>query len=114
MRWRINGDILDTVLVCLKEKIAVGDLPVMKDFPLPRVPEGVVLDSSGKLRAPSRREDESEEDFKERRKTHYAYKRLVEKVGGGRHGFCTAAVCLSLLVWLGHAVDRHVLEFDVV
>lgn len=75
------------MLVCLRDKIAVGDLPVMKDFPLPPVPEGVVLESSGKLRAPSRREDETEEDFKERRKTHYAYKRLVDKVGGGGMAF---------------------------
>lgn len=80
VRWRINADILDTVLVCLRDKIAVGDLPVMNDLPLPPVPEGVVLDGSGKLKAPFRRDDEPEEDFKERRKTHYTYKRLVDKV----------------------------------
>ncbi|CAN0442358.1 unnamed protein product, partial [Ectocarpus sp. 12 AP-2014] len=33
VRWRINGHVLDTVMVCLRDKIAVGDLPVIKDLP---------------------------------------------------------------------------------
>ncbi|CAM9586380.1 unnamed protein product, partial [Hapterophycus canaliculatus] len=80
VRWRINGDILDTVLVCLTDKIAVGDLPVIKDLPLPPVPESVIVDSSGRLKAPSKRDDEDEEEFQERKSAHYAYKRLVDKV----------------------------------
>lgn len=69
------------MLTCLREKIVVGDLPVLKDIPLPPLPEGVMLDGTGKLIAPTRRDEEEEEDFKERRKAHYAYKRLVDKVG---------------------------------
>ncbi|CAM9263757.1 unnamed protein product [Scytosiphon promiscuus] len=80
VRWRINGDILDTVLVCLRDKIAVGDLPVINDLPLPPVPESVIVDSSGRLKAPSKRDDEDEADFTERKSAHYAYKRLVDKV----------------------------------
>ena len=68
------------MLICLREKIAVGDLPVLKDIPLPPLPEGVVMDGTGRLQAPTRRDDEEEDDFKERRKAHYAYKRLVDKV----------------------------------
>ena len=98
VRWRINADILDTVLVCLRDKIAVGDLPVMNDLPLPPVPEGVVLDGSGKLKAPFRRDDEPEEDFKERRKTHYTYKRLVDKVSeeAWRVYDCCPGLCIPL------------------
>ncbi|CAN0414773.1 unnamed protein product [Pylaiella littoralis] len=80
VRWRINGHILDTVLTCLRDKIAVGDLPVGEDLPLPPVPEGVIVDGRGMLRAPTKQDGEEEEDFKERRKRHYAYRRLVEKV----------------------------------
>lgn len=86
VRWRINEKILDTVLTCLREKIAVGDLPVLKDIPLPPVPEGVIVDGTGRLKAPSKRDDEEEEDFKERRKAHYTYKRLVDKVGADADG----------------------------
>lgn len=68
------------MLTCLEEKIAVGDLPVVKDIPLPPPPEGVVLDGTGKLKVPTRRDDEEEEDFKERRKAHNAYKWLVDRV----------------------------------
>lgn len=71
---------MDTVLTCLKEKIAVGDLPVGKDIPLPPLPEGVIMASTGKLKTPSKRDDEEEEDYKERQKAHYAYKRVVDKV----------------------------------
>lgn len=76
---------MDTVLVCLKGKIAVGDLPVINDLPLPPVPESVILDSKGKLKAPSKRDDEDEDEFQERRKAHYAYKRLVDKVRSHCH-----------------------------
>lgn len=68
-------------MTCLRDKIPVGDLPVDKDLPLPPIPEGVVVDGRGILKAPTRRDDEDEEDFKKRRKTHYGYRRLLEKVG---------------------------------
>lgn len=68
-------------MICLRDKIAVGDLPVGKDLPLPPIPEGVVVDGRGMLKAPTRRDDEEEEVFKERKKTHYGYRRLLEKVG---------------------------------
>lgn len=66
--------------MCLRDKIPVGDLPVMDDLPLPPVPEDVVVDSSGRLKAPTKRDDEDEEEFKERRTAHYTYKRLLDKV----------------------------------
>lgn len=69
-------------MVCLRDKIAVGDLPVIKDLPLPPRPDGVTVDRLGRLRAPVQGEHEDEEVFKERRQKHYAYKRLLEKVCG--------------------------------
>ena len=54
---------LDTVLTCLNDKIAVGDLPVGEDLPLPPVPEGVEVDERGKLvPLPKKVGDESEEE----------------------------------------------------
>lgn len=96
VRWRINGHILDTVLTCLRDKIAVGDLPVGEDLPLPPVPEGVIVDGRGMLRAPTKRDGEEEEDFKERRKRHYAYRRLVEKVRVARNYFWVGFVFFFL------------------
>lgn len=96
VRWRINETVLDTVLTCLNDKIAVGDLPVTKDLPLPPVPEGIELDEKGKLVPLPEKEGggvESEEEEaarKKRRQAYYGYKRMVEKViglmglGGGR------------------------------
>lgn len=75
------------VLICLRDKIAVGDLPIGEDLPLPSVPEGVVVDSRGIMKAPTKRDDEDEEGFQERKKTHYAHRRLVEKVGMARNCF---------------------------
>ncbi|CAM9937269.1 unnamed protein product, partial [Laminaria digitata] len=84
VRWRINETVLDTVLTCLSDKIAVGDLPVGKDLPLPPVPEGVEVDSRGKLVPLPKRvggeSEEEEEAHKERRQAYYGHKRMVEKV----------------------------------
>lgn len=67
-------------MVCLRDKIAVGDLPVIKDLPLPPRPDGVTVDKLSRLRAPVQGEYEDEEVFRERRRKHYEYKRLLDKV----------------------------------
>eukprot|EP00903_Cladosiphon_okamuranus_P015271 g14112.t1 len=111
VRWRINGSILDTVLTCLKEKIAVGDLPVVKDIPLPPPPEGVVLDGTGRLKAPTRRDDEEEEDFKERRKEHYAYKRLVDKIKQKNAEMHSLRCDMQIKVNIAQEFRDHVIYF---
>eukprot|EP00752_Nemacystus_decipiens_P002243 g2126.t1 len=111
VRWRINGDILDTVLTCLREKIEVGDLPVLKDIPLPPVPEGVVVDGAGKLTAPTRRDDEEEEVFKERRKAHYAYKRLVDRIKQKNAEMHSLRCDMQIKVDIAQEFRDHVIYF---
>ena len=78
--WRINTEVLDTVVTCLKEKIAVGDLPTSDDLSLPPPPEGVLTTPKGGFAIPKRECFESEESHKEAYKTMVEHRRTVSKV----------------------------------
>ncbi|CBJ30655.1 mitochondrial DNA-directed RNA polymerase [Ectocarpus siliculosus] len=111
VRWRINGHVLDTVMVCLRDKIAVGDLPVIKDLPLPPRPDGVTVDRLGRLRAPVQGEHEDEEVFKERRQKHYAYKRLLEKTKQKNANMHSLRCDMKIKVDIAQEFRDHVIYF---
>lgn len=80
VRWRINCDVLDTVVTCLEEKIPVGDLPTADDLPVPPLPEGVTMNKKGNLVLPKREDYDTEDGFKAALQAMFTYRRTVNKV----------------------------------
>lgn len=79
--WRINKEVLDTVVTCLEDKIAVGDLPTADDLPVPDPPDGVLVTEKGGFSIPKKEHFESEEAHKKAIKTLLEHRRMVNKVG---------------------------------